>query len=147
MKQFAYARRVWGAKGTDKKNIALDVGYSQSTASKAVEKIESTKGFNNAMTKLACESNNMALAVLSEFKARGLNDFSNKDLVGALNAIGNAWSRFNQVDIENAKGRGKKEGNKLRAIVIHEAEKGEAPAATYTVKPQEEGPDLNNLGF
>ena len=144
VKQFAYARRIWGAKGTDKKIIALDVGYSQSTASKAVEKIESTKGFNNAMSKLAAESNNMALAVLSEFKARGLKDFSNKDLVGAMNAIGNAWSRFNQVDIEAAKSGGKKEGNKLRAIVIHEAEKQQPPAATYTVK---EEVDLNNLGF
>ena len=94
-KQKAYALRVWGAIGSNKRSIALDVGYSRFVASSAKSKIENTKGFQNALHALANESNNMALSVLSEFKARGLKGFSNKDLVGALNAIGSAWSRFN----------------------------------------------------
>ncbi|MGI9142564.1 MAG: hypothetical protein ACR2IJ_05190 [Fluviibacter sp.] len=122
LKQYAYARRVWGAKGADKKNIALDVGYSMATANKVKEKIESSPGFNNAIAKLAAESNNMAVAVLSEFKARGLKDFSNKDLVGALNAIGGAWAKFNAIDIETAKSKKNPEGNRLRAVIMNRIE-------------------------
>jgi len=122
MRQYAYARRVWGAKGTDKQNIALDVGYSPATARKAKEKIEDSPGFNNAIAKLAAESNNMAVAVLAEFKARGLKDFSNKDLVGALNAIGGAWSKFNAIDIETAKSKKNPEGNRLRAVIMNRIE-------------------------
>jgi len=123
LRQHAYARRVWGAKGQDKKNIALDVGYSMSTASKATEKIERSKGFQNAVAKLAHESNNMAVAVLSEFKSRGLKDFSNKDLVGALNAIGGAWSKFNYAEIEATKQeKEKKDGNRLRAVIMNRIE-------------------------
>jgi hypothetical protein len=121
LKQYAYARRVWGAKGSDRKNIALDVGYSLSTADKVKEKIENTAGFNTAIAALAVESNNMAVAVLAEFKARGLKEFSNKDLVGALNAIGGAWSRFNQVEIESKKNKNP-EGNRLRAVIMNRIE-------------------------
>ena len=32
---------------------------------------------------------------MNEFERRGLSEFSNKDLVAALNAIGAAWTRFN----------------------------------------------------
>ena len=123
MKQYAYARRVWGAKGADKKHIALDVGYSMATANKTKEKIETSRGFNNAIAKLASESNNMAVAVMAEFKARGLKEFSNKDLVGALNAIGGAWSKFNGPAIEAMKTeKGKLENNRLRAVIMQRVE-------------------------
>lgn len=118
-KQKAYALRSWGAQGQDKKNIALDVGYAPSVANSVISKIESKRGYNNAIAKLAAESNNMALAVLFEFKARGLKDFENKDLIGALNAIGNAWSKFNVVAKEGGGDNGK---NKLRTIIMQQVE-------------------------
>ncbi len=116
-KQVAYARRAWGAKQETKKLIALDVGYAPSVANSVVSKIESRPGFNNAMAKLAAESNNLALTILHEFKARGVQDFSNKDLVGALNAIAGAWDRFNKGLIESEKplDNGK---NRLRTVIL-----------------------------
>lgn len=121
MMQVAYARRVFGGQGVDRKQIALDVGYSPSVANVVKKKIEDSVGFNSAMAKLAADSNNVALAALHEFKVRGFNEFSNKDLVGALNAIGNAWSRFNpeakaKRDDDNP---GK---NRLRTIVMNRIE-------------------------
>lgn len=132
MRQMAYARRVWGAKGEEKKYIALDVGYSPSMADKATEKIERTRGYNNAMAKLAQESNSIALQVMHELTARGFENYSNKDLVGALNAISGAWAKFNRTDAPKEAGN-TSDSNRLRAIVIHQAEK--EPVATYKEKP------------
>lgn len=119
MKQLAYARRVWGAKGEDKKSIALDVGYSPAVANSVVSKIESRPGFNNAIARLAADSNNMAIAVLAEFKARGLEDFSNKDLISATNAIVNAWSKFNK-GLEDSVRPRDNGGNRLRTVVLQQ---------------------------
>lgn len=119
MKQIAYARRIFGAEGKNKKQIALDVGYSPSVANSIAAHIENKPGFNNAMALLAADSNNLALAAMHEFKARGFADFSNKDLVGALNAIGSAWSRFNAVP----KGEGGTPStNKLRTVILQQIE-------------------------
>ena len=124
MKQMAYARRLLGAKGTSKKDIALDVGYSPNVANSISSHIENKPGFNNAMAALALESNNLALAALHEFKSRGFEDFSNKDLVGALNAIGSAWSRFNK---QGEGERPKREGqNKLRTVILQQVENSDA---------------------
>ena len=64
-----------------------------STAENAHAKIEKTEGFHNAMIVMATRSNNLMLAALHEFEARGLKNFTNKELIGALNAIGSAWER------------------------------------------------------
>jgi len=119
MKQMAYAKRVFGAQGTTKKEIALDVGYSANVANSISSHIENKPGFNYAMTQLAVDSNNLALAAMSEFKARGFSDFSNKDLIGALNAIGSAWSRFNQT---KEKPNDHPSGNKLRTVILQNIE-------------------------
>lgn len=121
IRQQAYARRVWSAQGTSKKQIALDVGYAPGSANSVMTKIENKRGFQNAMSKLASESNSLALEVLSEFKARGLKEFSNSELTNALNAIGNAWSKFNAPMIKdpNKDGQG---GNKLRTIIMQRVE-------------------------
>lgn len=120
MKQMAYAKRVFGAKGMSKKDIALDVGYSPNVANSIASHIENKPGFNNAMAVLAVDSNNLALAAMHEFKARGFADFSNKDLVGALNAIGAAWSRFNAVPKEA--GENKTSTNRLRTVILQQIE-------------------------
>ena len=119
MKQLAYARGILGATGINKKQIALDVGYSSSVANSIVGHIESKPGFHNAMSALARDSNNLALAAMHEFKARGFEDFTNKELVGALNAIGSAWSKFNAEPKEKDR---TPSGNRLRTVVLQQIE-------------------------
>lgn len=121
MRQIAYARRIFGAEGNTKKEIALDVGYSPYVANSIVSHIESKPGFNNAMAALAIDSNNLALSAMHEFKARGFEDFTNKELVGALNAIGNAWSKFNAPLKDNIPNLNPK-GNKLRTVILQQVE-------------------------
>ena len=120
--QTAYALRTWGAKGKDKQQIALDVGYSRHVAATPKSKIEGTRGYNNAIAKLAANSNNLALTVMSELKARGFTDFSNKDLVGALNAISGAWKNFNQPLMEKGDTNGDGSANKLRTVILQRIE-------------------------
>jgi hypothetical protein len=120
MKQTAYARKIFGAEGKTKKQIALSVGYAPQVANSVSSHIENTEGFNNAMAKLAAESNNLALKVMHEFKSRGVEDFSNKDLVGALNAIANAWSKFNGA-VTAAKQTDPAK-NRLRTVILQRIE-------------------------
>jgi len=132
MKQMAYAKRMLGAQGTSKKAIALDVGYSPNVANSISSHIENKPGFNNAMAVLAIESNNLALAAMHEFKARGFDDFSNKDLIGALNAIGSAWSKFNVIPKDKSSNP---HNNKLRTVILQQVENqtvntSDTPAAT-----------------
>lgn len=118
-RQLAYARRVFSGQGVNKKQIALDVGYSPYVANSISSHIESKQGFNNAMAALAMESNNLALAAMHEFKARGFEDFNNKDLVAALSAIGNAWDKFSAPIREVQK---KDSTNKLRTVILQQVE-------------------------
>jgi len=119
MKQMAYAKRILGGQGETKKQIALNSGYSPNVANSVSSHIENKPGFHNAMTALAVDSNNLALAAMHEFKARGFSDFSNKDLIGALNAIGNAWSKFNAQPKDKDPSAA---GNKLRTVVLQQIE-------------------------
>jgi len=119
MKQMAYAKRILGGQGISKKQIALDSGYSAAVANSVSSHIENKPGFNNAMSALAVDSNNLALAAMHEFKARGFKEFSNKELVGALNAIGSAWSKFNAQPKEKDP---TETGNKLRTVVLQQIE-------------------------
>lgn len=137
MKQMAYARRLLGAQGDTKKSIALDVGYSPNVANSVMHHIESKPGFNNAMAALAIDSNNLALAAMHEFKARGFKDFSNKDLVGALNAIGSAWSKFNAVPKEKAP---TERGNRLRTVILNQIENQTVYPAVETQLPPKTAP-------
>lgn len=114
VKQYAYATRRLNGEGRSKKEIALRSGYTLSMAENAKAKIENTEGYQNAVIVLATESNNLLLAVMSEFKARGLKDFSNADLTKALNAISGAWDRIEKVRAPNKMKT--PEGNPLRAI-------------------------------
>jgi hypothetical protein len=144
LKQYAYATKLLNAEGRSKKDIALSVGYSPSVAMNVENKIENTEGFQNAVIALATESNNMALAVMSEYKARGLEYFSNKDLNGALNAISQAWDRFNKHRAPNKSQT--PEGNKLKAVIMQRVENQtiNMPKAEPSSAPAENGiPDLD----
>jgi hypothetical protein len=114
IKQYAYATRKLGGQGSSKKEIALLSGFSRSVANNVKAKIEDTEGYQNAIATLAVESNNLLLSVLAQFKARGLQEFSNKDLVSALNAITGAWTKIEE---KRAPAQLKTpEGNRLRSI-------------------------------
>src|SRR5690606_24533171 len=120
IKQYAYATRRLNGDGRSKKEIALKSGYSMTMAENAKSKIESTEGYQNAVIELAHKSNNLLLAVMTEFEARGLKDFSNADLTKALNAISGAWDR-----IEKTRAPAKlktPEGNPLRAVFTRRVE-------------------------
>ena len=117
LRQTAYAKRIWAGQGTNKKQVALDVGYGPNVANSIVSKIESKPGFNNAIAKLATESNCLALKVMAEFKARDMKEFSDKDLISSLNAITQAWDRFNKGLVESVKveDNGK---NRLKTVIL-----------------------------
>jgi len=145
----AYARRMFQGEGLNKKQVALDVGYSPNVARSVRSHIENKAGFNNAMAALAVDSNNLALAAMHEFKARGFEDFSNKDLVGALNAIGSAWAKFNNaIPKENGNTGGT---NKLRNVILQQIEnqtliQGDHPAEEVK-NPIREAEVDNNMDF
>lgn len=120
VKQFAYATRMMNGKAGSKKEAALLSGFSISVANNAKNKIEGTDGFKNAVGVLAYRSNNLLVAVMNEFEVRGLSEFSNKDLVGAMNAITAAWAK---IDEKRAPNKMKtEEGNPLRAVFTRRVE-------------------------
>lgn len=120
IKQFAYAQKLMNAEGKSKKDIALSVGYSLSVANNVENTIEKTEGFANAMIALATKAQNLTLAVMAEYEARGLKDFSNKDLNGALNAIAGAFDRFAKHRAPNKNST--PEGNQLKAVIMQRVE-------------------------
>lgn len=131
IKQYAYATRRLNGQGRTKKEIALLSGYTKSMAENAKAKIEDTEGYQNAVIVLAGESNNLLLAVMAEFKARGLKKFSNADLTKALNAISGAWDRIEKVRAPNQMKT--PEGNRLRGLFTRTTE----TAVIETVPPTE----------
>lgn len=107
-------------------------GYTKSMAENAKNKIENTDGYKNAVANLAHKSNNLLLAVMNEFEVRGLTEFSNKDLVSAMNAISSAWDR---IDTKRAPNLLKTaEGNPLRAVFM---ERSVTRTATLEPVPSE----------
>lgn len=125
-----------------KKIIALDVGYSPNVARSVTTHIENKPGFNNAMAALAFDSNSLALAAMYEFKARGFEDFSNKDLVAALTAIGGAWSRWNIAPVDPLQTNNAT--NRLRTVILQQIENQTVmPDGTvlYSATPTPSSPD------
>jgi len=118
--------------GGSKKEIARKAGFSHSVAKNAKYKIENTEGYQNAVIVLAHESNNLLLAILAEFKARGVKNFSNKDLIGSLKAMTTAWDK---IDNKRAPAKLKTDdGNPLRAVFTKRVE-------TQTVRFEKEKQD------
>lgn len=159
IKQYAYATRMMNGQAGSKKEAALLSGFSMSVAQNAKNKIENTEGFKNAMMILAARSNNLLVAVMNEFEARGLKGFQNKDLVSALNAVTSAWEKIENRRAPNTMKT--PEGNPLRAVFTKRVEthtatlepvvaKKTASAketkikdAEFTEKPKEVVPDLD----
>jgi len=139
-RQTAYAMRVWSGSGESKMQIARDVGYAASTANALASHVDNTKGVNMVIAKLAAESGGMAMEVLAEYRNRGLRDFTNKDLNGALNAIGSAWARFSQPLTRPEPQSGNKSGeNKLRTIILQQVE-NQTILPQAPIEVQEEDP-------
>jgi len=139
-KQMEYAKvRIFSNKRPSKKRAALKVGYSLTTANSAVSKIESKPGYINAVSKLSNESQSLALDIMEEFKRRGIKEFSDKNLIGALNAIGNAWAKFNAPPKINPKRDGAYDSGKnpLRTVILQRVENQtiSAPATTVETAP------------
>jgi len=131
-KQYAYATMRLTGQGGSKKEIARKAGFSHSVAKNAKYKIENTEGYQNAVIVLAHESNNLLLAILAEFKARGVKNFSDKDLIGSLKAMTTAWDK---IDNKRAPAKLKTdEGNPLRAVFTKRVE-------TQTVRFEKEKQD------
>ncbi len=121
VKQYAYAtRRLSPGKAQSKKELALLSGYSMTMANNIKAKVEDTDGYKNAITVLAAESNNLLLEVLNQFKVRGLSEFTNPELIKALNAISGAWDRIEKTRAPNRLQT--PEGNPLRAILQQRVE-------------------------
>lgn len=114
IKQVAYATRMMNGNASSKKEAALLSGFSLAVAENAKYKIESTEGYKNALLNMFTRSNNLLNAAMIEFELRGFSEFSNKDMVSALNAITAAWEK---IDTKRAPNKMKTpEGNPLRAI-------------------------------
>lgn len=121
VKQYAYAtRRLSPGNAQSKKEIALLSGFSMSVAENVKAKVEDTQGYQNALVQLASDSNNLLIGVIAEFKSRGLKEFSNADLVKALNAISTAWEKIDKKRAPDANRT--PEGNPLRAILQRRVE-------------------------
>jgi len=119
-KQYAYAAMKLTGQGGSKKEIARKAGFSHSVAKNAKYKIEETEGYQNAVIVLATESNNLLMAILAEFKARGMKNFSNSDLISSLNAMTKAWDK---IETKRATAKMKTEdGNPLRAVFTKRVE-------------------------
>lgn len=125
MRQQAYARRVFSGSGKSKSEIALDVGYSRFAANSPKSKIESKRGFHNAIAKLAKDSNELALAAMHELKGRGFDDFTNKEIISAVGTLAAAWKTFSEPLIKQMEPQNQitDNGNRLRSIVLQRVEK------------------------
>ncbi len=140
VKQYAYATRRLGGQGASKKEMALLSGYTPSMAKNIKHKVEDTEGYRNAVIVLAHQSNNLLLAVMTEFQKRGLTDFSNADLTKALNAISGAWDRIEKVRAPAALKT--PEGNPLRAVFTQRVETRTATVEVARPAPAAPAPSL-----
>ncbi len=134
--QYAYATRRLNGDGSSKKEIALLSGYSMNVAENVKAKVEDTTGYKNAVIELAVKSNNLLLAAMTEFEARGLEGFSNAELTKALNAISGAWSH---IEKHRAPDQMKTvEGNPLRGVFQRRVETQTVTIEPAPVTPKEE---------
>lgn len=152
IKQVAYATRMMSGQAGSKKEAALLSGFSMSVAENVKAKIEDTEGYQNAIIGLATQSGNLLQAVMAEFKARGIENFSNGDLIKAMNAIAGAWDKIDQRRAPNKMKT--PEGNRLRTIftertrtAVMESVPSEVPASAnqedITDAEFTEAPDLD----
>jgi hypothetical protein len=119
-RQYAYANKLLNGDGLSKKDIARSVGFSPSLARNPKQKIESTEGFHNAIIELATKSNNILVAALHEYEARGFKKFTPGELATAVSTIMSVWEKFDKkLNPPEKEGGGT---NKLRSIVLQRIE-------------------------
>lgn len=76
-----------------RREVALAAGYSNTMADNP-KMIEQSVGFRLAMAEQATQAGFLASGVMNEINARGFKDYSNKDLLHALDIISKAFERF-----------------------------------------------------
>lgn len=139
IKQVAYATRMMNGQAKTKKEAALLSGFSKSVAENAKHKIESTEGYQNAIIGLATQSGNLLQAILAEFTARGIKNFSDSDLIKATNAITGAWDKIDQRRATNTLKT--PEGNPLRKLFIERTETRTSVIETTPVESTATAPE------
>lgn len=119
-RQKNYALKAF-AGGKSKQEIALDCGYSPAVSKSVKQKIESSKGYKNAMIEILKDSDNAVLQILASIKKQDFDTYEPKDLMNALREISTAWEKFN--DVSKPKGEDPMAGhNQLRTIVMQRIE-------------------------
>jgi len=119
-KQYAYAMRKLNGDGESNKEIARLVGFSPSVANNTKNKIERTAGYHNAMKALGLKTNNLMLALMSEFESRGVSHFDTKELFQAIDTIGKAWDRFSKEREEPKKKKKEDDSNPLSGLLYRD---------------------------
>lgn len=148
-KQMNYALKKFSGEAGNSMQIARSVGYSDAVAKSPKQKIESKTGYKNAMLEILRKSDNQVLKIMGAIDKRGFDEYSNKDLINALTAIGQAWAKFNDV----AKGGDGDDAivkhNQLRTIVMNRIENQTVNqvAETKVIKEIPNEPIDDNMDF
>ncbi len=119
MKQKAYARRILGAQGKTKKEIALAVGYSGAVAHNAKAKIENTEGYANAVRDLALETGDVVMYAYASIKNRNLDKEDLKTVLRAVEVLSNAFEKFSNNKNNDEKAL---KNNRLRTVLMQRVE-------------------------
>lgn len=118
-KQWSYARNKVGGVANTKEELAKLAGYSPYVARSVGSKIEKSQGYKNALTELSLQSNSILLKVLAEFERRDLEEFSNKDIISAVNAITSAWAKIDTQTQERLNKNKDPDKNPLRSLFVN----------------------------
>lgn len=93
-RQYAYAVKKLSGDGKSRRQIALSVGYAPSVANKAVEKVETTEGYANAVMELANETGAGILGAIKRLHKEKIPEMDAKDLLETVKVLTSAWSTF-----------------------------------------------------
>ena len=126
MKQQAYARKIVSAAHDTKKETALAVGYSQSVAHSAKQKIENTEGYSNAMRDLAMETGDVVMYAYASIKNRNLDKEDLKTVLRAVEVLANAFEKFSP----RPKDDNSLKNNRLKAVLMQRVENQTINAGT-----------------
>lgn len=94
MKQYAYAVKRLSGEGKSRRQLALSVGYAESTANHPAERIESTEGYANAVIELANETGAGILGAIKRLHKEKIPTMQTDELLETVKTLTQAWSTF-----------------------------------------------------